>query len=69
MGSTRHISVMASEGDFQNMKSMVWHTKETTHINGSMIYAKQTKQIINHAQNFALIMIKPQHSRNTTATS
>ena len=33
-----------------------------------MITAKQTKNIINHAQKFALIMIKPQHSRNTAAT-
>ena len=28
----------------------------------SMIYVKQTNKLINHAQNFALIMIRPQHS-------
>ena len=33
----------------------------------SMISSKQTKNLRNHAQNFALIMIKPQHSRNTAA--
>ena len=35
----------------------------------AMISAKQTKKLINHAQKFALIMIKPQHSRKTVATS
>ena len=35
----------------------------------SMISAKQTKKLINHAQKFALIMIKPQHSRKNAATS
>ena len=34
-----------------------------------MMYTKQTKKLINHAQKFALIMIKPQHSRNTAAMS
>ena len=35
----------------------------------AMISAKQTETLINHAQKFALIMIKPQHSRNIVATS
>ena len=34
-----------------------------------MIYAKQAKMIINHAQELALIKINPQHSRKITATS
>ena len=34
-----------------------------------MISAKQTKKLFNHAQKFALTMIRPQHSRNTPATS
>ena len=32
-----------------------------------MISAKQTKKLINHAQNFTLFMINPQHPRNTVA--
>ena len=35
----------------------------------TMIYAKQTKKLINHAQKFTLIMIKPQHSRKSVAMS
>ena len=31
----------------------------------AMIFAKQTKNLTNHAQKFTLIMINPQHSRNT----
>ena len=34
----------------------------------AMISSKQTKKLINHAKKFALIMIRPQHSRNTTVT-
>ena len=34
-----------------------------------MISTKQMEKIVNHAQNFTLIMIKPQHSRKTTKTS
>ena len=34
-----------------------------------MIFSKQTKKLINHAQKFTLIMIKPQHSRKNAATS
>ena len=34
----------------------------------SMISSKQTNNLINHAQKFPLIMIKPQHSKNTIAT-
>ena len=34
-----------------------------------MTSTKQTKKLINHAQKFSLIMIKPQHSRKTAATS
>ena len=33
-----------------------------------MISTKQMKKLINHAQKFALIMIKPQNSRKTTTT-
>ena len=35
----------------------------------SMISSKQTKKLNNHAQKFALIKIKPQHYRKTSATS
>ena len=35
----------------------------------AMIFAKKTKKLINHAQKFILIMVKPQHSRNTASTS
>ena len=35
----------------------------------AMMSSKQTNKLINHAQKFALIMIKPQHSRETTAMS
>ena len=35
----------------------------------AMISSKQTKKLINHAHKFALVMIKPQHSRKTTVTS
>ena len=34
----------------------------------SMISSKQTKKLTIHAQKFALIMIKPYNSRNTTTT-
>ena len=34
----------------------------------AIIYSKETKKLINHAQKFTLIMIKPQHSRKTTTT-
>ena len=58
MGSTWYISVIASEGYCQILESMV-----------AMISAKETKKLINDAQNFTLIMIKPQHSRKIAATS
>ena len=35
----------------------------------AIISTKQTKKLINHAQKFVLIMIRPQHSRKTAATS
>ena len=34
-----------------------------------MIYSIKINNLTNHAQMFALIMIKPQHSRNTIVTS
>ena len=34
-----------------------------------MISTKKTKKLINHAQKFALIMIKPQHSRKNATIS
>ena len=48
---------------------MVWHTRESTHIKSCYDICQQTKKFINHAQKFALIMIKPQHSRKTATTS
>ena len=35
----------------------------------AMIFAKMTKNLINHAHRFTLIMIKPHHSRKSTTTS
>ena len=35
----------------------------------AMISTKQTNKLISHAQNFALTMIKPQHSGNIAAAS
>ena len=35
----------------------------------SMISSKKTKKLINHVKKFPLIMIKPQHSRNTATMS
>ena len=34
-----------------------------------MISTKQTRKLINHAQKFTLIMIKPRHFKNTAAMS
>ena len=34
-----------------------------------MVSTKQAKKLINHAHKFMLLMIKPQHSQNTTITS
>ena len=35
----------------------------------AMVSSKHTKKLINHAQRFALIMIKPQHYRRTAEAS
>ena len=35
----------------------------------SIISSKKMKKLINHDQKFALIMMKPQHSRKTATTS